>query len=78
MLQFNIKAAVVCIIGGLMGIGLGLLAGWPISLLAVDAVFSVMPALLAFSSAVLTGILFGDLLARKAARLDPAVALASE
>lgn len=78
MLQFNIEAAVVCIIGGLLGIGLGLLAGWSISLLAVDVVFSVMPALLAFSSAVLTGILFGYLPARKAARLDPVVALASE
>ena len=78
MLQFNIEAAVVCIIGGLLGIGLGILAGWAISLLAVTVVFSAMPALLAFSSAVLTGILFGYLPARKAARLDPVVALASE
>jgi len=78
MLQFNIEAAVVCIIGGLLGIGLGLLAGWAISLLEVSVVFSLMPALLAFSSAVLTGILFGYLPARKAARLDPVVALASE
>lgn len=78
MLQFNIEAAVVCIIGGLLGIGLGLLAGWSISLLEVTVVFSLMPALLAFSSAVLTGILFGYLPARKAARLDPVVALASE
>jgi len=78
MLQFNIEAAVVCIIGGLLGIGLGLLAGWSISLLEVAVVFSLMPALLAFSSAVLTGILFGYLPARKAARLDPVVALASE
>lgn len=78
MLQFNIESAVVCIIGGLLGIGLGLLAGWSISLLDVTVVFSAMPALLAFSSAVLTGILFGYLPARKAARLDPVVALASE
>jgi macrolide transport system ATP-binding/permease protein len=78
MLQFNIEAAVVCIIGGLLGIGLGLLAGWSISLLEVTVVFSLMPAVWAFSSAVLTGILFGYLPARKAARLDPVVALASE
>ncbi len=78
MLQFNIEAAVVCIIGGILGILLGLLAGWAISLLDVMVVFSLAPAVLAFSSAVLTGILFGYLPARKAARLDPVVALASE
>jgi len=78
MLQFNIEAAVVCIIGGILGILLGVLAGWAISLLDVMVVFSLAPALLAFSSAVLTGILFGYLPARKAARLDPVVALASE
>lgn len=78
MLQFNIEAAVVCIIGGLLGVALGFGAGLGISLLDVSVVFSPAPAILAFSSAVLTGILFGYLPARKAARLDPVVALASE
>ncbi len=78
MLQFNIEAAVVCIIGGLLGLALGFGAGMGISLLDVSVVFSALPAILAFSSAVLTGILFGYLPARKAARLDPVVALASE
>jgi len=78
MLQFNIEAAVVCIIGGLLGLALGFGAGFGISLLDVSVVFSPAPAILAFSSAVLTGILFGYLPARKAARMDPVVALATE
>jgi macrolide transport system ATP-binding/permease protein len=41
-------------------------------------VFEPGPALLAFSSAFATGLLFGYLPARKAANMDPVVALASE
>lgn len=78
MLQFNTEAAVVCIIGGILGVLGGFLAGWVTSLFDVSVVFSVMPALLAFSCAVLTGLVFGYLPARKAALLDPVVALSSE
>jgi macrolide transport system ATP-binding/permease protein len=78
LLQFNTEAAVVCTVGGILGIVTGLLAGWIISLFEVSVVFSVMPALLAFSCAVATGLLFGYLPARKAAWLDPVVALSSE
>jgi macrolide transport system ATP-binding/permease protein len=41
-------------------------------------VFSPLPAVLAFSCAFGTGLLFGYLPARKAAYLDPVVALAAE
>ncbi|MDB5490192.1 MAG: transporter family protein [Micavibrio sp.] len=78
MLQFNTEAAVVCTIGGVLGILIGLLTGWIISLFDVSVLFSVTPALLAFSCAVGTGLLFGYLPAKKAAQLDPVVALASE
>ncbi len=78
MLQFNTEAAVVCTIGGIAGLLLGFGGGALISLFGVDVVFSAAPALIAFASAVLTGLLFGYLPARKAARLDPVVALASE
>ena len=78
MLQFNTEAAVVCTIGGLAGLVLGFGGGALIALFGVDVVFSATPALIAFASAVMTGLLFGYLPARKAARLDPVVALASE
>lgn len=78
MIQFNTEAAVVCTIGGIIGVLTGLLAGWIISLFGVDVAFSPMPAVLAFTCAVVTGLLFGYLPARKAARLDPVVALSSE
>ncbi len=78
MIQFNTEAAVVCTVGGILGVLTGLLAGWIISLFDVDVVFSIMPAIVAFSCAVATGLLFGYLPARKAARLDPVVALSFE
>lgn len=78
MIQFNTEAAVVCTIGGILGVMIGFLTGWIISLFSVDIRFSMMPALMAFGCAVATGLLFGYLPARKAARLDPVVALSSE
>ncbi|MEZ0224789.1 MAG: MacB family efflux pump subunit, partial [Alphaproteobacteria bacterium] len=71
MLQFNIEAAVVCIIGGFLGLLLGFGTAEVISLFEVSVIFSIWPPLLAFCSAVLTGLVFGFLPARKAARLDP-------
>lgn len=78
MVQFITEAAVVCTIGGLIGVALGFGAGFALSLFAVNIQFSSGPAILAFSSAVGTGVLFGFLPARKAAHLDPVVALSSE
>lgn len=78
LFQFNTEAAVVCTIGGVVGVILGFTMGYIVSLFNVDIVFSAAPAVLAFASAVATGILFGYLPARKAARLDPVIALSSE
>jgi macrolide transport system ATP-binding/permease protein len=78
LFQFNTEAAVVCTVGGFLGLLIGFTGGWIIQAFDVAVKFSPGPAMLAFSCAVLTGLLFGYLPARKAAYLDPVVALASE
>ena len=78
LLQFNIEAAVVCAAGGILGILVGMGAGLALRYTGMSVIFSVTPAVLAFVCASATGLIFGYLPARKAAQLDPVVALASE
>ena len=78
LLQFNTEALVVCGIGGLVGVALGLGAAIVVEMFGMPVMLSPSPAVLAFACAFLTGLLFGYLPARKAARLDPVIALASE
>ena len=78
LLQFITEALVVCFIGGLLGVAAGLAAAWTAGRMGSPVVFSPMPVLLAFGSAFATGLLFGYLPAKKAAGLDPVVALSTE
>lgn len=78
MQQFLIEALSVSALGGIIGVILGLLAAAIVGHFGMPIDYSLGPVVLAFSCAFLTGLIFGFLPARKAARLNPVVALASE
>ena len=78
--QFLIEAVLVCLLGGVLGIGLALLLGSLIGRLASDfqVLFSTASIVAAFACSTLIGVAFGFLPARNAAQLDPVEALARE
>lgn len=76
--QFLIEALVVSAIGGVIGVIVGLAAAALVAYVGTPIHYSLSPVILAFSCAFLTGLVFGFLPARKAARLDPVAALATE
>ncbi|MEN9892724.1 MAG: hypothetical protein RLY78_3019 [Pseudomonadota bacterium] len=76
--QFLIEALVVSALGGAIGVALGLSAAAVIGHFGTPVQYALAPVMLAFGCAFATGLVFGWLPARKAARLDPVVALASE
>jgi macrolide transport system ATP-binding/permease protein len=80
MQQFLIEAVLVCLLGGLLGVGLALGAGVVVSLSGSDftMIYSTTAIVSAFLCSTGIGVLFGFLPARNAARLDPVVALARE
>ena len=78
LVQFNTEALVVCGVGGLIGVLLGLSLAGALSSAGMNIAINAMPSVLAFTCAFFTGLVFGYLPARKAAQLDPVVALASE
>jgi putative ABC transport system permease protein len=79
LLQFLIEAVVLCLLGGIGGIALGVIsteviatyAGWP-------ALFSTEAMVVAVGVSAAVGVFFGFYPAWKASRLDPIVALRTE
>jgi len=79
LFQFLTEAVMVCFIGGIVGVLLGIGSGLAISSIAGwRVIFTVTPIVIAFGFAFLTGIIFGYLPAKKAAKLDPIEALARD
>lgn len=81
MRQFMAEAVMVCLTGGVLGILLSLALSPLFTALAggvLTAIYSWQAAVVAFLCSTLIGMIFGYLPARKAARMDPVISLASE
>ena len=80
MQQFLIDAVMVCLLGGLLGVGLALAIGaiFDHFVKEFSMAFSLTSIIAAFTCSTLIGMIFGFLPAKNAAKLDPVVALSRE
>ncbi len=78
--QFLIEAVLVCLMGGVLGIGLSQLVGWGFekSGSSFTLVYSTLSMVAAFVCSTFIGVIFGFLPANNAAKLNPVDALSRE
>lgn len=83
--QFLAESSAICITGGILGVAIGYLLAWALTLFAANSgilselgasgsivpSFSITTVLLAFAVSVGIGVIFGFYPARRAAKLDP-------
>jgi macrolide transport system ATP-binding/permease protein len=79
MVQFLVESVLICVLGGVLGIGLGAFISWAIStFVGWYTIISVKAILLAFTFSVMVGLVFGIWPALRAAKLMPIEALRYE
>jgi macrolide transport system ATP-binding/permease protein len=76
--QFLTEAVLVSVVGGVAGIVVGVTVAGLLLVWDVPVIFSLSAIAGAFACAVVTGLVFGFMPARKASGLDPVVALAGQ
>lgn len=79
LVQFLVEAIALCMIGGVVGIAIGSLVIVGLSkALDLQMALPIPAVVAAVSTSVIIGVVFGFLPARRAALLDPIVALRNE
>jgi putative ABC transport system permease protein len=79
LLQFLVESMTLCLLGGIIGLGVGATAATLLNRLAGwQTLVTIESAVMAFGFSVTVGIVFGIWPARRAARLDPIDALRHE
>ncbi len=76
--QFLVESVVISALGGLLGVIVGIAVTLLIDSLQGAVSYSAIPVILAFGCSFLSGVIFGYLPAKKAAKLSPVAALSLE